>query len=410
VLRDTARMVHGVPALSSARNDRIRERGAVRSVVIVVVVALVALAVVVLLGLVTLQRHVGYFAPAFSADGKSVVVVERRTRGIAWGLGWEFFTPPAYAHVLSDELRLLRVSLDGRNIEILERWSDTPAAGRTLQQYRGRLFSHLGASVRPRADDTIEYGFEFALPRVPTSEAHQMHGVWSLDSARRRRGEWDRSPRSVVALSEPTIHGEREVFALRGPEAFPAAIAVLDHATRKIDIVIAASVYESLFPNGPALDELMQSSHKAEHDRVLEMTRIRGEREALYRSQGAMPGEATLKAWRDLSDLGYLPKPPRWVARRLTTGELAAQSTAPRIDIDEMEFKVGLMQDIAKAIAQPGAEIDKDGGRYITHRDYPNAGQLNDTLGKGATEVVIGFRGDAYLLRLLPGAEAQRRK
>jgi|GEM_PF-1907701 len=403
-------MAYRIPrhVASSHRRPR-RNRGAVHFVLIIGAALLAALIALFLLQLVTLQRHAGYFAPAFSPDGKSVVMVERRTRGFAWGLGWEFFTPPAHARALSDELRLLRVSLDGSNVEILERWPSTPVVGRTLQQYRGRLFNPLGASLRPQADGSISYGFELALPRVPASEVHQLHGAWSLDSSQRQRGEWARTPNKVIAGSEPVILGERELFALRGPEAFPAAIALLDHATKRIRIVIAAPVFDSIYPNGPALDELMQVSRKADHDRVQAIARIQREREALYLSQGMLPGAAILQADRDLRDLGYFGKPPRWVARRLSAAGATTPSTTPRFDIDEMEFKVGLMQDIAKAIAQPGAEIDWDSGRYITHRDYPNAGRLNAALEKGATEIVIGYRGDAYLLTLLPRTEAEKK-
>lgn len=383
--------------------------GAIRVAVIIGVASLAALLAAFLVGLVTLQRHVGYFAPAFSPDGKSVVVVERRTRGIAWGFGWEFFTPPAHAYALTDELRLLRVSVDGSNVEILERWSGTPVAGRTLAQYRGRLFNYLGASLRPQADGSIDYGFELALPRVPTAEVHQLHGVWSLDASRRQRGEWTRLRGKVVAGSEPVILGERELFALRGPEGFPSAITLLDHATKQIRIVIAAPVFDSIYPNGPALDELMQVSRKADHDRIQTIMRIQREREASYLSQGMLPGAAILQADRDLRDLGYFGKPPRWVARRLGAAEAAAASATPRFDIDAMEFKVGLMPDIAKAVERPGVEVDWDGGRYITHRDYPNAGRLNAVLAKGATEIVIGYRGDAYLLTLLPRTAAEKK-
>jgi hypothetical protein len=397
------------PLADVGRRRPAQNRGAIHIAVIIGAALLAALLALFFFRLVTLERHVGYFAPAFSPDGKSVVVVERRTRGISWGLGWEFFTPPAYARGLSDELRLMRVSLDGSKVEILERWSSTPVVGRTLQQYRGRLFNHLGASLRPQANGSIGYGFELALPRVPTSEVHQLHGMWSLDSSQRQRGEWDRSAGKVVAGSEPVILGERELFALRGPEAFPSAIALLDHATKQIRVVISAPVYESIYPNGPMLDELMQVSRKADHDRVQAITRIQREREALYQSQGMLPGAAILRANRDLRDLGYFGKPPRWIARRLTAADVAAASSTPRFDVDEMEFKVGLMQDIAKAIAQPGVEIDWDGGRYITHRDYPNAGKLNGALEKGATEIVVGYRGDAYLLTLLPRTEAEKK-
>lgn len=389
---------------------RLRSRGRSWIGWLAVAVVLIAAAGALAVGLVSFGSRVGYFGPAFSADGSAVVVVERRTRGIAWGPGWEFFTPPANVRVLTDELRLLRIPLHGGAAAVLESWSTTPVVGRTLQQYRGRLFNHLGASLRTQPDGGIEYGFEFALPKRPTAEVHQLVGVWSSDAARRRRGAWDGAAHAAVGPSEPVIHGEAELFALRGPDGFPSAIALLVHASGQIRIVVAAPAFASTYPDGPSRDELMKISRKADHDRVQAMTRIQREREALYRSQGMLPGEATLKAYRDLRDLGYVGKPPRWIARRLTAAELAATSTAPRFDVDEMEFRVGLMHDIAQAIAQPGVEIDHDVGRYITHRDFPNSGRLNAVLEKGAAEVVIGYRGEAYVLTLLPRTEAEKKR
>lgn len=359
------------------------------------------------LRLVSLERHTGYFSPAFSPDA-SVLVVERRTRGIAWGLGWEGFTPPAFAHAFSDEVRLLRLSLDGRKVEELERWKSTPMAGRTLREYRGRLFGLLAAGLRTGADASVEYGLELALPRIPAAEVYQLRGVWSLAAAQRQRGTWVPSQRRTVGASEPVIVGEKELFSLPGAKGFPSAVVVLDHARRMASVVIAAADYDARYPNGPAIEQLMTMSRKAAHDRAQAIARIRKEREAAYLSQGMLPNDAALKAWRDVRDLGYLPTPPRWVARRIEAAEVAAARALPRFDIDEMEFKVGLMRDIAEAIAQPGVEVDKDGTRYITHRDYPNAANLNAALESGATEIVIGYRGQAFRLQLLPRQKAAR--
>jgi hypothetical protein len=270
------------------------------------------------------------------------------------------------------------------------------------------MFNHLRAGLRPLADGSIDYGFEFALPRIPASEVHQLHGVWSLDTARRKRGDWGRAPYAVLGLSEPVIAGERELFELPGPEGFPAAVAMLDHARKQVRIVIAAPDYDARYPKGPSIDQLMAVSRKADHDRLMAMKRIQQEREALYRSQGMLPNDATLKSYRDLQELGFLSRPPRWVAQRIGAAELASMSSAPRFDIDEMEFKVGLMSDLAQAIAQPGAEIDQHMGRYITHRDYPNAARLNEVLERGATELVIRYRGEDFHLRLLPRVEAKK--
>lgn len=40
-------------------------------------------------GIVSWERHTGYFGPAFTLDGKHLYAVVRETNGFAWGLGWE---------------------------------------------------------------------------------------------------------------------------------------------------------------------------------------------------------------------------------------------------------------------------------------------------------------------------------
>ncbi|NOT35435.1 MAG: hypothetical protein HOP12_14920 [Candidatus Eisenbacteria bacterium] len=362
-----------------------------------------------LLGLVSFHSHVGYFAPAFTADGQSIVVVERSTRGIAWGLGWEFFTPPANARAVSDELRVLRVSLDGHRIEELERWSGSPIVGRTLHEYRGRLFTYLGAGLRPQPDGSLQYGFQLSLTRVPSSELHQLHGTWSPSRTRRLRGEWDRSPFAVVYSSEPILRGARELFELPGTEAFPAAIALLDHDRRQIEIVIAAPDYARLYPKGPPFDKLMETSRKADSDFAQELERVARERQARYLVKGTPLTEAMLKADRDLQEMGYLPKPARWIATLADSHGLASLSELPRFEIAQEEFDVGLMQDIARAIAQPGVEVDKAERSYTTHRDFPNSRRVNETLEYGATEILVGHQGRLFHLRLLPVTESTRR-
>lgn len=386
------------------------EHGWARNVVLAT--AFVALFIVVgvvwLLRLVTFEQHIGYFAPAFSADGRSAFLVERTTSGISWGLGWEFFTPPASVRAFSDTVRLQQLDLASGNVSTLETWNGSPIVGHTLPQYRGRLFNHLSVALRPRPDAAVEYALELALPRVPTAEVHQLRGVWAGDT-RRQRGEWDTAPFAAVGASEPVIDGARELFALPGPESFPAALALLDHSDRSIHVLLRGPAYARQYPDGPALETLMTVSRKADYDHVQQMNRIKAERVAAYRAQGLSEGEALLRAGRDLRDLGFYPKPQRWVATVPDAAQLPTYAKLARLDLDEMETKVGLFPDLERAMAAPGTEVDKGFSRYIRHRDYANSERLNALLDAGTRELLIAHGGRVYHFQLLPQENATRR-
>jgi len=360
----------------------------------------VAAAAVFLLGLVTLEHRVGAFGAAFSADGSSVWFVEREARGLSWGLGWEFFTPPAHLHVFSDAMRLRRLDLASGRAVTVETWKRSPLVGRTIDQYRGRLFVTLGAAVRPSGDGAVEYAFGLAVPRVPTSEMHHLRGVWA-DDARRRRGEWDGAPFAPTGPSEPILHGQRELFVQPGPESFPSAIVILDHADSTIRVVYRPP--GSPARGAPALADLLAVSRKPDVDHLEAITRIERERVAAYKAEGASEGEALLRAGRDLRDLGYYPKPERWVATPLSAAQATKHRHLPRVDIDPMAFKVGLFPDLEEAMASPGSEVDRSGS-YIRHRDYDASERLNALLDAGTWELMIATDGREFLFQLLPAA------
>lgn len=365
-----------------------------------------ALAAAWLLQLLTWEHRVGFFAPAFSADSKAVVFIERRTRGVTWGFGWEHLTPPAKARAWSDVFFLRRFDLASGDVATLETWERSPIVGRTLSNYRGRMFVRPSVALRPRADG-IEYRVELAPPRVPTSEVMQLRGV-SADGAQRRRGEWGTAAAGAVGPSEPTIDGERELFTLAGAQSYPAAIVLLDHADRSLRVLQRAPGFESEHPQGPSLDALLAASRKPEHDFVAEMKRIEAERRAAYLALGMNEGAAILRASRDLRDLGYFTKPQRWVATLLAPSEIARYPRLPRLDIVEMEFKVGLFPDLEQAMTAPGTEVDRGFSRYIRHRDFDNSEKLNTLLAADTRELLIGRGGRVYHFRLLPAEPATR--
>lgn len=354
------------------------------------------------LRLVTWETHAGFFGPAFSHDGKHVYAVTRETRGLTWGLGWEHFTPPAYAYAVSDRFSLVRIEVASGSSELLESWTSTPVARRIIREYRGRVFNTVHAMVRPESDGTVRYQVEMAIPVVPLSEVHRIAGVWADASGKRERGEWARQGYARGGPSEPVLSGQVEVFTLSGPEFFPSAIVLLDHRTMNTRVIAKDSAYAERYPGGPQLEELLSVSRKKDIDRVAEVRRVRDEHVARYRAQGSSDIEALLKTNRDLEDLGYLPKSPRIVATRLAA---TAVSTLPVFEIAEAEMASGVFPDVEKAIATPGAEIDKSMGRYIIHRDFANSERLNAHFAGGGRDFVVRFRGETYRIEVRPGGK-----
>lgn len=356
------------------------------------------------LRLVTWESHAGYFGPAFSRDGKYVYAVTRETRGVTWGMGWEHFTPPAYAYPLSDRFGLIRIEVDSGRSEILESWASSPVTQRIIREYRGRVFNTASAVVRPENTGAVRYQVEMAIPVVPVSEVHRIAGIWVAAGGKKERGEWGQGSHSGTGPSEPVLSGQIEVFTAGGPEFFPSAIVLLDHRTMTTRVIAKSSAYAERYPDGPKLEELLAVSRKKDIERVAELVRVRGEHVARYRAQGMSEIEALLKTNRDLEDLGHLPRSPRIVATRLAA---TAAPTLPVFEIAEAEMASGVFPDIEKAIAAPGEEIDKSMGNYIIHRDYANSAKLNTHFSGGGRDFLVRFRGQTYRIEVRPGVSSR---
>lgn len=365
-------------------------------------VAVAAVGVALWLRLFTWEHHTGYFGPAFSPDGRSVYAVVRDTTGLTWGAGWEYFTPPAYALPLTDCVRLIRIDAASGAAQTLESWDTTPVTRRVIREYRGRVFNIMTASVRVDGN-TVAYSVGMAIPVVPASEVHQLSGTWSGEAAAQQRGEWTRGGYARSGPSEPVLAGQTEVFALRGPESYPSAVVLLDHATMRSRVIAKSAAYDDLHPAGPQTQELLTVSRKQDIERIAAMQRKRDELVAGYRARGMSEIEALLKSGRDLEDLGYLPKSTRMVARRLDSRDAPASPRLPLFDIADAEMASGIFPDLEKALAEPGAEIDKAMGKYIVHRDYANSEKLNAHLAGGGLAYLVRYRGTLYRIDILRG-------
>jgi len=129
-------------------------------------------------GVIAVERHRGFFAPVWHPDGRQIYLFQRDTFGVVWGFGWEFFSPPADAYVISDRLSLLRLDpADGAAV-VLDRFDGSPIEGRVTEHYRGRIFNTVSAAIEP-GEDGVAFRVAMSVPKVPSSEQWSLRGRWT---------------------------------------------------------------------------------------------------------------------------------------------------------------------------------------------------------------------------------------
>lgn len=342
------------------------------------------------LGLVTIERHTGFFAPVWDTQGDGIFYVERNTFGIVWGFGWEHFSPPAYSYVVRDDFRLRHLELDETEPANLGRWSASPVKGRVTREYRGRIFN----AVSARVDVTPEgasYLVAMSIPRVPTSEQWSLEGTWSQSAG--ATGQWRQEQAGSTAAPEQVLVGGVEVMAVPGRESYPAAILAVN-ADGNARVLVRNGDFHKLYPNGVPAKVVAERSLRDQIERSREFRRVETDLVARYRGEGLDEGEAILRANRDMEELGLLPKRPRLVADPVDQVPPAARV----FEIPSEYFQVGLFQDIAAAIASPGTEVDTDTGSYLKYYDDETGPQLKQWREQGNDRFVVRTGGRSYVL------------
>ncbi len=353
------------------------------------------------IGIVTVERHEGYFGPALSPDGRSVWFFQRNAGGLAVGMAWEHFSPPARVFLRRDELALCRYDLRSGQVETLLRWPSTPLVGQKLHHYRGRILGVLGSRIRVQNEGRLDYAAKMTIIRQPTSQIWSISGTWS--EADSTMPSWTETDTSLAGLSDPIVVGPLEVMAVRGEQGFPAAILLLDHDRRQAKVLIRNAAYSRLYPEGPQFESLLELSRKQEVDRQNEMRQTRQDLVAAFRAQGLNEGAALLAAGKEMARLGWWPTSPAVTAR-----EVSAFPAGLRVfKIDPMELRIGLFPDLEEAMAHPGEPVDRS-GRYLRHRDFSTSEELNAFL---ATEpegfgLQVGDR--KWQMVLIPARPASR--
>ena len=352
------------------------------------------------IGLVTLERHEGYFGPALSADGQSVWYFQRNSSGLAVGMGWEHFSPPARVFLYKDELFLRRYERQTGQVKTLHHWPTTPLQGQKLKHYRGRILGLLGSRIRVEKQQ-VDYAARMTIRRIPTSQIWSLSGTWTEKNA--VRPGWTATDTSLAGLSEPIVTGALEVMAIRGKEGFPAAIGLLDHDRQQIEELVHNKDFDSLYPDGLQFSALMEFSRKAEVDRLAKMRQTYEELKARFRSEEKNEGAALLAAGREMAHLGWWPSPATITAR-----EVEEFPAGLRIfTIDPQELRVGLFPNIQQALAHPGKQAPHR-TRYLRHRDFSTSEELNAFLETEPEAYGLKIDGRCWHISINPRQPASR--
>jgi hypothetical protein len=249
--------------------------GGARGLGIIAVAAVLGIcAFVYLAGLVAVERHRGYLAPVWGADGGAVYLVQRDTFGVVWGMGWEHFSPPAYAYVLSDRFSLRRLDPESRTVEVLEAFDGSPVAGRVTRHYRGRIFNGASARIAP-AEGGVEFLIRMNVPKQPRSETWALAGTWAPDAPSGAR--WSMEWAGTTATEDAVLMNGVELIAVKGRESFPAAVLAVE-ADGEARVLLKNDHFDDLYPDGVPPRQIAERSSRERIERVRDFTRAQEER------------------------------------------------------------------------------------------------------------------------------------
>lgn len=346
-------------------------------------------------GLAGYQRHEGYFSPVWSADGGSVLFIRRETSGFVWGLGFEFFTPPAHVYVLADDFSLGRLDVTTGAVEVVRAWPPSPLVDRRIRTYRGRIFSTVQTLIRVTGSGDLEFQAGVRVPGEPMAETWRVYRRWTGTPDRTEEvGAWQPGYPAMMGGDESPLAGERELFAVEGEESFPTAIIVWDHRASRYEALLANHEFDVLYPDGVPERWIVERSRKADIERSRALERTRAALMERFLGEGLGEGDALLRTGRELLRLGYYAKSATITARIVNGGEFGGET--PLFEIARAELRSGIFPDIEQAIASPGEPVDKSMGRYVNHDDYANSAAINALIDAGGERFLIRHLGTYY--------------
>jgi hypothetical protein len=332
--------------------------------------AVLVIAATLLTGALAFSSDRGYFAPVFSHDGQSIYVIRRDVSATIVGFGHEFWTPPAHVRIRRDRFALLNIRLADRQVTTVEAFPPSPLEGTSLSTYHGAIYGVGRGYLRWADASHLEYFLAVTNSDAPLAKTFVCRRQWSTTNhSWVASAPWEAGSDSMGGDVPEQLSGDREVMALRGDELLPCAIVMLREHEPRAQPVFETDACRRKYPSGYTRDAIAEFIRRPAIERVQRMERTYADLVARGRAEGLNEGAAMLKANKEMERLGYYPKSPTIVAHHETCG-------TPVFRIADEEFRVGLFQDIERAIQHPDEEVDK-GGEYVIHQRHDTSRQLN---------------------------------
>jgi len=347
-------------------------------------------------GLAALRSGTGYFAPVFTPDGRSILAIRRRTSAVTLGFGYEFFTPPATVFIQDDRYALVSIAIPDHRLTVLGDLPSSPLTGRRLQAYHGAIFGSSTAHLRWE-DGRLSYAVAVTRYDTPQSRTFVARGQWDRAAARFvEPPAWRESTDSAGGDEPEQLFRNLEVMALPGSEGLPCGVVTLDETAGRVTPLVMTSTCVSKFSREPAMSDVSPLSRRHDIERAVEIKQTYAALVARGVAAGANEGTAMLQANKEMERLGYFPRSPT-----LTATRTRCESADTAFTISDEEFRVGMFQDIDRAIAHPGDEVDKDTGDYVLHQAFDTSRQLNEYLAdRNHTAFRVSAHGVCWQMRI----------
>lgn len=343
-----------------------------------------------------MPRGVGYFSPIFARDGQSVFAITRDARAFVTGFGQEFFTAPASVRLLRDRFTLINVRLSDGRVTVVEEFPPSPLEGQWIRAYRPSIFGSPHAHLRWGDVDHLDY--ELAVTRHDTSQSRTfvIRRRWNATTRTYdTTPPWQEGYASMSGDEPDQLHGDLEAIAVPGEHSMPCAIAILRRGEPQGRAPVETGGCRTKYPSGFSIEVLAPLSRRDDIERAEKIRTTYADLVARGRASGRSEGQAMLDAGEEMSRLGLFPKTTKLVAQ-----ETSCDGASPLFHISADEFKSGLFQDIERAIAAPGAEVDKSMGSYITHSDYSTSREINAHVDAGNASFLVETRGKCWRLTI----------
>ena len=362
---------------------------------IIIAIPIIVLAVIIFskIGLLPrVDKDQTFHSPVFSRGGDEIYYLERTSSGISWGPGIEFFTPPARVIIFSDRFDLRVIDIKTKKTRTIYSWK-IPHKMKSRKRYRNRLF---GVPRTELVYDKKLLKYKIGLDVYPDDTPNQRIYEWSVghwdvnSKAMTGSKQWERAPIIADPWPEDILHGNFEVINFKN-----RAILLYDSNEDRLTVLLVSNASKEITIEQLDYFKPEEYSHRKNIERVKHLKETRLSIYRKLKDEGLSEGDALLRTSDEMEKMGLYPKSPKITAKLVKHPD----TKYTVFKITEMEFRVGLFQDIEQAIKTPGKEI-RFWGNYVRHRDFDNSTKINSYLKDGHNSFYVTTDKKTYLISI----------